>query len=122
LHSKRAYVIAQTNVWRDEYADASRLAEQEYLPEAKQVASWTQLAAEYGNATEFLKAEDAYDRLLHLLKTAPSARAQYAATLDALASLYLSYGRAGDAESVGKQALTVRQKLGNLSDIAVSQV
>ena len=35
---------------------------------------------------------------------------------------YLSYGRAGDAESVGKQALAVRQKLGNLSDIAVSQV
>jgi hypothetical protein len=65
---------------------------------------------------------NAYDRLLHLLKTAPSARAQYAATPDALASFYLSYGRVGDAESVGKQALTVRQKLGNLSDIAVSQV
>ena len=41
----------------------SRLAEQEYLPEAKQAASWTQLAAEYGNATEFLNPEDAYDRL-----------------------------------------------------------
>jgi tetratricopeptide (TPR) repeat protein len=68
------------------------------------------------------KAEDAYNRSLHLLKTAPSARAVYASTLDNLASLYLIYGRVDDAESARKQALTVREKLGNQSDIAVSRI
>jgi tetratricopeptide (TPR) repeat protein len=83
---------------------------------------WAQLAAEYRDATDFSKAEDAYNRSLHLLKTSPPAQPQYAATLDELASLYLSYGRLDDAESVGKQALTVRQKLGQPADIAVSQL
>jgi tetratricopeptide (TPR) repeat protein len=99
-----------------------RMAEQEPLPAAQQGALWAQLASEYEHAAEFLKAEDAYNRSLHLLKTAPSARAEYASTLDSLASLYMIYGRVDDAESARKQALTVRQKLGNLSDIAVSHV
>jgi len=99
-----------------------RIAEQEHLPQARQAALWAQLALEYQHATEFLNAEDAYNRSLHLLKTAPSARAEYAATLDNLASLYLIYGRVDDAESARKQALKARQKLGNLSDIAVSYV
>jgi tetratricopeptide (TPR) repeat protein len=99
-----------------------RMAEQEPLPAAQQGALWAQLASEYEHAAEFLKAEDAYNRSLHLLKTAPSARAEYASTLDNLASLYLIYGRVDDAESARKQALAVRQKLGNPSDIAISHV
>ena len=74
---------------------------------------WEQLALEYQISTEFLKAEDAYLRALHLLKTAPSARADYAFALDNLASLYMIYGRTDDAESARKQAIKVRQKLGN---------
>ncbi len=99
-----------------------RMAEQEHLPEAQRGALWAQLASEYQHATEVLKAEDAYNRSLQLLKTAPSAGAEYASTLDSLAALYLIYGRVDDAESARKQALRVRQKLGNRSDIAVSQI
>jgi tetratricopeptide (TPR) repeat protein len=99
-----------------------RAAQQEHLPEAQRAALWARLALEYRNATDFLKAEDAYNKSLHLLKTAPSDRAEYAATLDGLASLYLIYGRLDDAESIRKQALAVRQKLGNPSDIGHSQV
>lgn len=102
--------------------DLIRTAEQEHLPAAQEGALWARLAREYHNATDFLKAEDAYNRSLHLLKTAPSARAEYAATLDDLASLYLIYGRLDDAESVRKQALAVLQKGGNLSDIGYAQV
>jgi tetratricopeptide (TPR) repeat protein len=99
-----------------------RIAEQEHVPEAERGVLWAHLAAEYWNATDFSKAEGAYNKSLQLLKTAPSARAQYAATLDQLTSFYLGYGRLDDAESAGKQALAVRKKLGNPSGIAVSQV
>ena len=73
-------------------------------------------------STEFQKAEDAYLRALHLLKTAPSAREDYASTLDNLSSLYLIYGRLDDAESARKQAIKVRQKLGTPADNADSEV
>jgi len=99
-----------------------RVADQEHLSQAYRGALWAQLASEYQYATEFSKAEDAYIRSLDLLKTAPSAKAVYASTLDNLASLYLIYGRVDDAETARKQALTVRDKLGNQSDIAVSRI
>ena len=99
-----------------------QIAEREHRPEAERGALWAQLASEYQYAAEFLKAEDAYNKSLHLLKTAPSARAEYAATLESLAALYLLYGRVDDSESVWKQALAVREKLGNPSGIGLSQV
>jgi hypothetical protein len=102
--------------------ESIRVAEQQHLPPAQQAALWDQLALEYHGATEFQKAEDAYNRSLHLLKTAPSAGEPYASTLDDLASLYLIYGRLDDAENARKQALKVRQKLGNPTDIAASEV
>jgi tetratricopeptide (TPR) repeat protein len=99
-----------------------RIAEQEHLPQAQQGTLWEQLALEYHAATEFLKAEDAYLRALHLLKTTPSARADYASTLDNLSSLYLIYGRLDDAESARKQAIKVRQKLGTPAENGESEV
>ena len=61
-------------------------------------------------------------RALHLLKNAPTARAEYAFTLDNLSSLYLIYGRLDDAESTRKQAIKVRQKLGNPSEYGETEV
>ena len=98
------------------------IAEQEHRPDAERGALWAQLASEYQYAAEFLKAEDAYNKSLHLLKTVPAARAEYAATLESLATLYLLYGRVDEAESIRKQALAVREKLGNPSDIGLSQI
>jgi tetratricopeptide (TPR) repeat protein len=99
-----------------------RIGEQQHLPPAQQAILWEQLALEYQVGTDFQKAEDAYLRTLHLLKTAPSAKAQYASTLDNLSSLYLIYGRLDDAESARKQAIKVRQKLGMTADNAESEV
>jgi tetratricopeptide (TPR) repeat protein len=99
-----------------------RTAEQNHLSEVQQAALWKHLALNYHAASEFLKAEDAYNRALRLLKTAPSARAEYASTLDDLASLYLIYDRLDDAESAMNQALKLRQKLGSPSDRAISEV
>jgi tetratricopeptide (TPR) repeat protein len=99
-----------------------RLGEQQHLPPAQQGILWEHLALEYHLSTDFQKAENAYLKALHLLKTAPSARAEYASVLDILSSLYLIYGRLDDAESARKQAIKVRQKLGTPADNAESEV
>jgi hypothetical protein len=99
-----------------------RIAEQEHRPEAERGALWMQLALEYQYAADFPKAEDAYNKSLQLLKTVPSARAEYATTLECLAALYLIYGHVDDAERVRKQALVVREKLGDQADIGLNQI
>jgi hypothetical protein len=99
-----------------------RIGEQQHLPPAQQGILWEQLALEYHISTDFQKAEDAYLRALRLLKTAPSSREDYASALDSLSSLYLIYGRSDDAESARKQAIKVRQKMGNDADNGESLV
>ena len=111
---------AQVRIARD--MESIHIAEQQQRPEAERGALWAQLASEYQYAAEFLKAEDAYNKSLHLLKTAPSAKAEYAGTLESLATLYLLYGHVDEAESVRKQALAVHKKLGNRFDIGLSQI
>jgi hypothetical protein len=111
---------AQVRIARD--LELIRVAEQQQKPEAARGALWAQLASEYQYAAEFLKAEDAYNKSLHLLKTVPAARAEYAATLESLATLYLVYGHVDEAESVRKQALAVQERLGNSADIGRSQI
>jgi tetratricopeptide (TPR) repeat protein len=111
---------AQVRIARD--LELLQTAEQQHLPEVEQGALWAQLASAYQYAAEFLKAENAYNKSLHFLKTAPAAKAQYAATLESLATLYLLYGRVDEAESVRKQALAVREKLGNPFDIGLSRI
>ena len=92
------------------------------FPLARRAALWEQLATQYEMGTDFLNAEDAYLRALHLLKTAPSAKAEYAFTLDNLSSLYIIYRRLDDAESARKKAIKVRQKLGNPAETGQSEV
>jgi tetratricopeptide (TPR) repeat protein len=110
----------QARIARD--LEAIRISEQQHLPPAQQAALWEQLALQYEIGTEFLKSEDAYLRALHLLKTAPSAREEYAFTLENLSSLYMIYGRLDDAENARKQAMKVRQKLGNPAETGQSEV
>lgn len=112
---------AQSNAQIAQDLESVQTAERNHLPEAQQGILWERLAGEYHAATEFPKAENAYNKALHLLKNAPSAKEEYAATLDSFASLYLEYGRLDDAESVLKQANSMRQKLGDPNDIALTQ-
>jgi tetratricopeptide (TPR) repeat protein len=96
------------------------VAEQQHRPAAELGAMWSQLASEYHYAADFFKAEDAYNRSLHLLKTVPEAREAYATTFDDLAALYLNYGRVDEAEGARKQALAIRKKLGNPQEVGIS--
>ena len=114
--------VASSRVRIAQELELIRLAEREHRPDAEQAALWMQLAAEYHYAADFLKAEDAYNKTLHLLKNIPAARAEYANTLEDLAALYLNYSRVDDAEKVRKQAFAVQKKLGNRSDIGLSEV
>jgi tetratricopeptide (TPR) repeat protein len=106
----------------DHYLESIRVAEQNHLPQAEQGILWEQLALQYHVASDFHRSEDAYLRSLHLLKGAPSSRADYASALDNLASLYVIYGRLADAESARKQAIKVRQKMGSEADLGESVV
>jgi hypothetical protein len=110
----------QAHIARD--IELIQTAEQQHRPEAERGALWAQLASAYQYAAEFLKAEDAYNKSLHLLKTAPSAQAEYAGTLESLATLYLLYGHVDEAESLRKQALAVHKKLGDRFNTGLSQI
>lgn len=79
---------------------------------------WALLASAYQDAGNEDKALDAYQHALHLLGTEPSDRANYAAALDNLGSLYLEYGRTEEAETARKHALALRQQLGDPIEIA----
>jgi tetratricopeptide (TPR) repeat protein len=111
---------SQAQIARD--LETIRTAELHHPPPLQEALLWVQLALDYHLGAEFLKAEDAYWRALRLLKNEPSAREEYAYILDNLSSLYLIYGRLDDAESVRKQAIKVRQKLGNPAACAESEV
>jgi tetratricopeptide (TPR) repeat protein len=102
--------------------DAVHAAEQQHRSPAELGAMWERLAAEYQAAADFQKAEDAYNRSLHLLKDVPDAKPLYAATLDNLGSLYLIFGRVDEAESVRKHALAIQQKLGNPAATGATEV
>jgi len=95
-------------------------AQEQRLPAAELGAMWSVLASEYHYAADFLKAEEAYNQSLHLLKSVPEASEAYATTLESLAALYLNNGHIDEAENVRKQALAVRKKVGNPQAIGVS--
>jgi cytochrome c-type biogenesis protein CcmH/NrfG len=79
--------VASSQVHIAQNMEFIRIAEQEHRSDAEQGALWARLASQYHYAAEFSKAEDAYYKSLHLLKNAPTARAEYAATLENLAAL-----------------------------------
>src|ERR1700744_3884887 len=108
-HAQTNPQIAPIQAKIGENLAAIHVAEQQHLPAAQQGAMWAKVALEYQTIAMFQKAEDAYNRSLHLLKADP---AEYASTLDNLAVLYLSYDRVEDAESTEKQALMERKKSG----------
>jgi tetratricopeptide (TPR) repeat protein len=112
--------VASSQIRVAQDLEAIHIAEQQHRSAAELGAMWTQLASEYQYAADFLKAEDAYNRSLHLLKTVPEAREAYATTFDDLAALYLNYGRVDEAESVRKQALAIRKKLGDTQEVGIS--
>jgi hypothetical protein len=69
---------SQVRIARD--LELIRVGEQQHLPPLQQAVLWVQLAMEYHLGTEFVKAEDAYLKALHLLKDVPSARASHSTT------------------------------------------
>jgi len=95
-------------------------AEQQHLSNAQRGFAWATLAADYRDAAEFTRAEDAYNRSISLLKGAPEAAINYATALDNLGALYLLYGHSDEALICMKKGLAVREKLGNQAHIAMS--
>jgi tetratricopeptide (TPR) repeat protein len=90
------------------------LAEREHLPDAKIGYLWSRLASDYAAQADFARAEDAYFRALHLLRSAPEAQNDYATLLDNLGVLYLAHDR--------KRSFAERRKQGDIVVLGISQV
>jgi tetratricopeptide (TPR) repeat protein len=104
-----------------QYRRMIEVGERTALPPSKLGYLWALLASSYQDADDENNAIDAYQRALHLLANESSDRANYAAALDNLGSLYLEYGRTEEAEATRKQVLALRKQLGNPFEIARSE-
>jgi tetratricopeptide (TPR) repeat protein len=82
---------------------------------------WAKLADSYQEAADWKKALAAYEHALQLLGEAREDRANYATALDNLGSLYLEFGRIGEAEKLRKRALAIRKEIGSPQEIAWSE-
>jgi tetratricopeptide (TPR) repeat protein len=99
-----------------------RVAEHDRLSDAKQASLWAQLASDYVQLADLVRAEDAYFHAIHLLENAPDSRANYATVLDNMGVLYLAYNRKNEAKVYLHRALTMRKALGDSMRLGVSQV
>jgi tetratricopeptide (TPR) repeat protein len=96
------------------------IGERQQSSNAHQGYLWARLAADHRDAGDFSQSEDAFNRSIQLLKTAPEAMANYATALDNLGALYLTYARTDDARNCMQKALAIRQQIGDHANIAIS--
>ncbi len=82
---------------------------------------WANLATAYEDEADGEQALKAFERALQLLGKDAKDRANYATTLDNLGSLYLQYGRVGEAEVVRRRALAIWKEIGDPMGIAHSE-
>jgi tetratricopeptide (TPR) repeat protein len=101
---------------------AIRVAEEHRAPDAERGALLTELGIAYALAADFPHAEEAYSKALLLLRNEPPGEGVYAATLEDLAALYLTFGHPDAAESTIKQALAVRQQGGDPLRVAICRI
>ena len=83
---------------------------------------WAYLASDYQDGMDFAKSEVAYDHALRLMEPLPKAQKDYASVLSNLGSLYLMSGKFDESERCRKQALAVREAIGNKLEIARGKV
>ena len=84
-------------------------------------SQWALLGAEYLEVADFPNSENAYSRAIQLLRKKPADASLYAEALDQLGALYRIYDRLPEALNCRRNALAVRQQLGDPLAIARSQ-
>ena len=82
---------------------------------------WSRLGVDYSLAGEFANAENAMNHAVSALSKDQADTDQYAEALDELGALYRVYGRIPEALKCRRQALTLREKLGDPLKIARSE-
>jgi tetratricopeptide (TPR) repeat protein len=121
MHAQEAPTAIQLRDRITHNQEAIQTVESQALPHAKLGVLWARLALDYREAADFPRSEDAYHRSIQLLKDTPESRADYATVLANLGSLYLIYGHLEEAALLAKQALAIRQELGDEVNIAFSR-
>jgi tetratricopeptide (TPR) repeat protein len=82
---------------------------------------WSRLGEDYSLAGEFGNAESAFNHAVESFSKEPGDRDLYAGALDELGALYRIYGRIPEALNCRRKALTLREKLHDPLQLALSQ-
>jgi tetratricopeptide (TPR) repeat protein len=84
--------------------------------------AWNILGQAYVDLDRFAEARQAYRHAIEILRLIPSARAQYASTLDSVGMLDESEGQRDSAKALCEKARRIYAELGNSTGVAVTSV
>jgi tetratricopeptide (TPR) repeat protein len=82
--------------------------------------AWNVLGSAYLDLERYDDAKQAYQHAMEKLRPIPSARAQYASTVDSLARLEESLGQKDLAKALGNKARHIYEELGDSAGVAVT--
>jgi tetratricopeptide (TPR) repeat protein len=82
--------------------------------------AWNVLGSSYLDLERYDDAKQAYHHAMEKLRPIPSARAQYASTVDSLARLEDSLGQKDLAKALGNRARNIYEELGDSAGVAVT--
>ena len=84
--------------------------------------AWNILGQAYLDLDRFAEARQAYRHAIEILRLIPSARSQYASTLDAVGMLDESEGQRDSAKALCEKARRIYAELGNSTGVAITSV
>ena len=90
--------------------------------EEERGAAWDLLGSSYQDLEIFDRARQAYGKAIETLRSIPSAQAQYAATLNNLATMEQTLGQRDSARALCKKARHIYEQLGDPAGIAIASI
>ncbi len=85
-------------------------------------AAWDLLGSSYQDAEMFDQARQAYGKAMEMLRSIPTAQAQYAATIDNLATLEEAQGQTDAAKALAQKASRIYDVIGDPAGIAIASI
>jgi tetratricopeptide (TPR) repeat protein len=90
------------------------------LAENELAVAWDLLASSYQDLEMLEQAKAAYENAIAILRLIPTARAQYAAVMEDLASVEGALGQEDSAKALSEKSMHVYEALGNSAGIAIT--
>ena len=84
--------------------------------------AWSVLGHSYLDLDQYAEAKRAYQHAMEILRPIPSARAQYASTLDSMGMLEASLGQRDEAKTLCEKARQIYAELGDSAGAAITSI